>query len=79
MWLSRVPRLSWNANIYHRDPHLHDFNVCILERGSLGTRLHVPQISHSGNEAFEALPCDKSLGMKLQGVVTSTGNIEMTP
>ena len=36
-------------------------------------------ISHSGEEAFEALACDKSLGMKLQGVVTSTGNIEMTP
>ena len=33
---SLVPRLSWNTNIY---PRLHNFNVRVQERGSLGTRL----------------------------------------
>jgi len=33
---SLVPRLSWNANMY---PRLHNFNVHVPERGSLGTRL----------------------------------------
>ena len=33
---SLVPRLSWNANMH---PRLHNFNVRIPERGSLGTRL----------------------------------------
>ena len=34
---SLVPRLSRNANIYC----LHNFNVRVLERGSLGTRLGI--------------------------------------
>ena len=34
---SLVPcRLSWNANIF---PRLHNFNVCVPKRGSLGMRL----------------------------------------
>ena len=32
--MSLVPRLSWNANMYR----LHNFNVGVPERGTLGTR-----------------------------------------
>jgi len=65
--LSLVPRLSQNANIYYR---LHNFNVRVPERGSLGTRLHVSpaqlQCSRSGawepgNEAIVSGP-DRPFG-----------------
>ena len=44
---SLVPKLSWNVITYCREPHLHNFNVCVPDRGSLGTRLLFLVVKHS--------------------------------